>query len=121
MKRASLLTALAGLAIPAHADLYKCKGADGKLTYQGTPCQSESEASTIRTPSVRQEDAEAAQIRAKKEIQETTRKEPPKADYEQLGTPEERRAEEIGLQRYLECERNKRAGFRTSGFCTKAV
>ena len=35
-------------ALPAVADMYKCKGADGRVTYSDTPCPAKSVSSKIR-------------------------------------------------------------------------
>ncbi len=42
MKHTSLLTLLV-LVMPAHADVYRCVGADGAITYSQTPCSNSAE------------------------------------------------------------------------------
>ena len=106
MTQTWLLLVLAVLAIPAHADLYKCKGTDGKLTYQDTPCPEAGEAARIYRPSVRSEDVEAAETRARREIESATPKPPPK----RLPTPDEvayaRRVDAAQAQ-YFECMKRR--------------
>ncbi|UYF99312.1 DUF4124 domain-containing protein [Halomonas sp. GD1P12] len=38
MKRTLLLSALALVALPAHAELFKCTARDGHTTFQDSPC-----------------------------------------------------------------------------------
>src|SRR5688572_20477374 len=45
-----LLASLAALAAPAYAQLNKCTGPDGKVTYQSDACPSTSKAGTVRPP-----------------------------------------------------------------------
>jgi uncharacterized protein DUF4124 len=92
--------------LPAHADLYKCKGAEGKTTYQDTPCGEAGEAARIHQPSVRSEDVEAAEARARREVESANPKPPPK----RLPTPDEvayaRRVDAAQAQ-YFECMKRR--------------
>lgn len=43
-----LLMALLGIAVPAHAGMYKCTGSDGRVSYQESPCEAGSKSANVQ-------------------------------------------------------------------------
>jgi hypothetical protein len=68
MKRWIMLTA-ALLAFQAEAEIYKCSDAEGKITYQGAPCQSRTVGKVKEAPAVPEEDRKLAQGRLDRMIE----------------------------------------------------
>lgn len=43
-----LLIAMIGIALPAQAGMYKCTGANGRVSYQESPCEAGAKSSTVQ-------------------------------------------------------------------------
>lgn len=90
------------VSMSSHAELFKCKGADSKVTYQDTPCVGDAESSTISASKVRQDDAQQASERAQREIEEVKRRQAPPRSDQPIMTAEDKRRD-AATQKYLDC------------------
>lgn len=56
----TLVLALLAVAVPTHADVYRCKGADGATTYSQTPCSSAAEKVAVSSSATSRDPADCA-------------------------------------------------------------